>query len=101
MLSDLGPGPAVPVLEPHDVLEVRRRDLDDRRVLDTGDAMDGPGLDPERGPRADDLRPRELSPGAAISILAWPECTNNDSSFRRRNWRLSDSPALTNRILPT
>ena len=41
-----------------------------------------------------------LSPGRPISICARPEWISHDSSFSRWNWRLSDSPALTNRIFP-
>src|SRR5919201_3382820 len=46
---------AVLVLEAHDVLELRRRDFEDRRVLDRGDAVDRPRREPERGAGADDL----------------------------------------------
>src|SRR3954465_2096844 len=48
-------GAPVPVLEPHDVLELRRRDLGDRRVLDCRQAMDGSGREVESGAGRDDL----------------------------------------------
>src|ERR1051325_8661683 len=39
----------VSILESHDVVELRGRDLDDRRVLDRPPSMDGPGLAAEGG----------------------------------------------------
>src|SRR5262245_3952805 len=48
-------GAAVPVLEPHDVVELRRRHLQDRRVLDRGHAVHRAGLEAERLARLDDV----------------------------------------------
>src|SRR3954466_11053659 len=47
--------PAVAVLEPDDVVELGRRDLDDGRVLDRRHAVDGAGPVPEAGAGRDDL----------------------------------------------
>src|SRR6266516_3962697 len=47
------PRPAVGVLEPHDVVRVRRRDLEDRRVLERRDAVDGTGRVVEAVPGPD------------------------------------------------
>src|SRR5215472_15431697 len=46
---------SVAVLEPHDVVELRRRDLEDRRVLERGDAMHRPGPEAEARARRHDL----------------------------------------------
>ena len=92
---------AVLVLEADDVLELRRRHLEDRRVLERLDAVDRPGPDPERGSRARRPPSSASCPRASpISSSARPEWMSQDSSFSRWNWRLSDSPALTNRIFP-
>src|SRR5829696_4883727 len=48
-------GAAVVVLEADDVLQVRRGDLEDRRVVDRGDAVHRPGGVVEGGAGADDL----------------------------------------------
>src|ERR687888_765073 len=50
-----GPLPPVGVLEPHDVVELGRRDLEDGRVLERRDAVDGAGHVAERGTGTDDL----------------------------------------------
>src|SRR5437764_13135788 len=47
--------PPVAVLEAHDVVEVRRRDLQDRRVLEGRDPVDGARPVAEARPLADDL----------------------------------------------
>src|SRR3954452_12273350 len=47
--------PPVAVLEPHDVLEVRRGDLENRRVLERAHAVHRSGHEVERGARPDDL----------------------------------------------
>src|SRR3954451_1012720 len=46
---------SVPILEPHDVVELRRRHLDDRRVIERRHAVDGAGLEAEVRRRRDDL----------------------------------------------
>ena len=92
---------AVAVLEPDDVVELRRRDLEDRRVLERRDPVHGAGPVAERGARADDrLGERlvadgaELDPRAAgldqprLVLLSW-------------NWSESDWPAATKSTLPT
>src|SRR2546428_10007841 len=56
------PGSAVLILETHDVVEMRRRDLEDRRVLDRGDAVNGPGGVVEARPRADHLGAQDSLP---------------------------------------
>src|ERR1035437_1246892 len=56
------PCPAVGVLEPHDVVQVRRRDLEDRRVLERSDAMHRPGPVAEGGAFADHLGVQERLP---------------------------------------
>src|SRR4051812_29733313 len=56
---------SVPVLEPDDVVEVRRRDLEDRRVLEGGDAMHRPGAEVEARPRDHDLLVERLLAGVA------------------------------------
>src|SRR5881409_3988803 len=53
-LRGRGAGPAVGVLEAHDVLQLRGRDLEDRGVLDRRHAMDGSGWVMERGAGPDD-----------------------------------------------
>src|SRR5438876_10208171 len=53
----------VPILEPDDVVELRRRDLDDRRVFERLHAVDGSGRDPEGRSGADDLHAWKLFPG--------------------------------------
>src|SRR4029079_9828558 len=50
-----GLGAAVEVVEPHDVFELRRRDLDDSRVLERGHAVHRPGREMEGRAGADDL----------------------------------------------
>src|SRR5262249_1491747 len=44
---------SISILEPDDVVELRRRDLEDRRVLERGDAVDGAGAVPEAGAGGD------------------------------------------------
>src|SRR5881394_2918321 len=51
---------SVPVLEPGDVVEVRRRDLEDGRVLERGDAVHRPGPKVEARPGGDDLLVKRL-----------------------------------------
>src|SRR3954468_2458255 len=51
------------VFEPDDVVQLRRRDLEDRRVLDCRDAVDRPGREAKRASRADDLRLEHRLPG--------------------------------------
>src|SRR4051812_10529523 len=55
----------VGVFEPDDVVELRRRDLEDRCVLDGRDTVDRPGPEAEGAPRADDLRLEHRLPGLA------------------------------------
>src|SRR5262245_52847362 len=55
-----GFGATVTILEADDVLEMRCRDLEDRRVLQSLDPVDRARLDPERRARADHLRVRRL-----------------------------------------
>src|SRR5262249_44301808 len=47
--------PAVAILEPDDVVDLRRRHLEDRRVLQRRDAMNGAGPEVERAAGPDDL----------------------------------------------
>ena len=54
----------VPVLEPHDVVQVRRRDLDDERVLDRRHAVHGARAEAERV-AGRDLERLELAPDLA------------------------------------
>src|SRR5688500_19737992 len=59
-----GVGAAVAVLEPHDVVELRRRDLEHERILERSPAVHGSGLEAERAPGPDHLdvgRPPRLS----------------------------------------
>src|ERR1044072_3418232 len=53
-----GGGAAGSVFEADDVVEVGRRDLEDERVLERGDAVHRPRPDAERRARTDDLRTR-------------------------------------------
>ena len=82
-------GAAVAVVEPDDVVEVRRRDLEDRRVLERGDAMHG------AGPVAEGSLPAPISsvssspPTCPSSSEARPLWTSQDSSFCSWYWRLS------------
>src|SRR5437588_6110175 len=48
-------GPPVGVLEANDVVEVRRGDLEDRRVVERGDPVHGAGRVAEAGAGGDDL----------------------------------------------
>src|SRR5215210_4667151 len=65
LVTGLRLGAAVAVLEPNHVLELRRRDFDDRRVLDRGQSVDGPGREMEGGARRDDLAVQHPLPGRA------------------------------------
>src|SRR4051794_37108024 len=56
---------SVPVLEPDDVVEVRRRDLQDRRVLERRDPVHRPGPEMEARPGGDDLLVERLLAGLA------------------------------------
>src|SRR3954471_4040140 len=56
---------SVPVLEPDYVVEVRRRDLDDRRVLERGDSVHRSGAEVEARPGGDDLLVERLLAGVA------------------------------------
>src|SRR3954451_17127458 len=49
-------GPAVQIVEPDDVVDLRRRDLEDRRVLERLDAVHGTGAVAEAGTGTDDFR---------------------------------------------
>src|ERR671933_305220 len=49
------PSPAVLVLEPHDVVEVRSRNLQDGRVLEGADAVHRPRREVEGSAGGDDL----------------------------------------------
>src|SRR5262249_7961439 len=60
---------AVAVLEADDVVEIRRRDLQDRRVLDRLDAVDGPGREVEGGAGPDHLAVEDALTGAAELYL--------------------------------
>src|SRR5581483_9943117 len=51
-----GPGAAVVVFQPYDVVDLRRRDFEDRRVFERRQAMDGTRAEPERRALSDDLR---------------------------------------------
>src|SRR5436190_21206983 len=61
--------PAVLVLEAHNVLEVRRRDLEDGCVLERRDPVDGAGAVAEARARAHDLAVQERLPGVAELAL--------------------------------
>src|SRR5436190_21337576 len=64
-------GASVRVLEPDDVVEVRRRDLEDVRVLERRHAMHGAGRVAERGSGADDLLLQEgVADGAELELHA-------------------------------
>src|SRR5947207_13220789 len=63
---------AVAVLEADHVVEVRRRDLEDRRVLERGDAVDGSGGVVERRARGDDLGVQRPLPHLAQLELGPP-----------------------------
>src|SRR5207247_6714310 len=60
-----GAFPPVGVLEPYDVFELRRRDLDDRCVFHRAHAMDGSRRKAERRPGSDDLAREDALAGAA------------------------------------
>src|SRR5262249_35094848 len=55
--------PPVPVLEPDDVVQLGRRDLDDRRVLERRDAMDSPRPKVEAGASCNDLNTQDRVAG--------------------------------------
>src|SRR5213595_1178218 len=55
----------VGILEPDDVVQLGRRDLDDRRVLDCAYPVDGAGLEPERGARSHHFTREHPLPGRA------------------------------------
>src|SRR5688500_13371639 len=60
---------SVQILEPDDVVELRRRDLDDRRVLDRGDPVHRAGPIPERRTRPDHLLVQDgVSDGAELEL---------------------------------
>ena len=61
-LGGRGAGAAVRVLEPHDVVELRRRDLEDRRVLERGHAVHRAGPVVEGGARRRSPLPSASSP---------------------------------------
>src|SRR6185503_17668128 len=56
---------SVAVLEPHDVVELRRRDLEDRRVLESRDPVHRPGAKAEARSGSDDLLVERLLAGIA------------------------------------
>src|SRR5438105_12891242 len=56
---------SVEVFKTDDVVQVRRRGLEDRRVLDAGHAMNRSGQDAEAGAGGDDLLVRSLVARAA------------------------------------
>src|SRR6185437_5927993 len=56
---------SVAVFEPHDVFELRGRNLEDRRVLERRDAVHGAGPEGEAGAGGDDLPVERLLPGLA------------------------------------
>src|SRR5581483_4388993 len=55
MLGAAGALPAVVVLEPDDVVELRSRDLEDARVVERFHAVDRPGREVKRLPGSDHL----------------------------------------------
>src|SRR5437762_14378508 len=57
------PGPAVAILEPHDVVQLGRRDLEDRRVLERRDPVDRARAEMEARPRSDHLGIEDGLPG--------------------------------------
>ena len=69
--------------EPHDVLDLRCRDLEDDRVLQRLDAMDGTRSDAKGRAGPTTSSPGSFFPGSPISSSARPECTSHDSSFSR------------------
>src|SRR5215472_14753206 len=56
---------SVAVLEPDDVVELGRRHLEDRRVLERGDAVHRSGAEVEASPGGDDLLVERLLTGLA------------------------------------
>src|SRR6478609_4297877 len=56
---------SIPVLQPDDVVEMRGRDLEDRRVLDRGDPVHRAGAEVEAGAGCDDLLVERLLAGVA------------------------------------
>src|SRR5438132_1245926 len=56
---------SIAILEPDDVVEMRRRDLEDRRVLERGDAVHGAGPEAEGRARRDDLLVERFLAGVA------------------------------------
>ena len=65
------------------------------------DPVDGAGREVEGAPGPTTSSFSTASPDVPSSIFARPDWTYHDSSFTRWNCRLSDSPARTNRTLPT
>ena len=98
---DLGAGAAVVVFEPHDVVELRRRDLEDRRVLDRRHAVHRArrrsGTPRPARPRSRRASP---SPSRPSSTFARPDWTSHDSSFSRCSCSDSEWPAFTNSSFP-
>ena len=90
----------VAILEPHDVVEVRRRDLEHEEVLDRRDPMHGSRSVPERVPGPISMV-SSGPPTSPSSSDARPSWTSHASSFTSWYWRLSEWPALTKRSLPT
>src|SRR5215207_4657547 len=64
--------PPVCVLEPDDVVDLRRRDLEDRRVLECPDAVYGARGDPEGGARRHHLSRGRLLPRSSHLDLCSP-----------------------------
>src|SRR6266508_2289827 len=71
-LLSLAFGPPVSVLEPDDIFELRRRDLEDGRVLDRGHPVNGARTDPKGGPGAHDLGLRHGRPRGGELELGSP-----------------------------
>src|SRR6185503_14156779 len=67
-----GAGSPVAVLESHHVVELRRGDLENRRVLNGFHAVHGPRREAERRPRTDDLTREHALTGRAELDLRPP-----------------------------
>ena len=76
-------GASVPVLEADDVLDLWRRDLENRRVVESVTRCTVPGVIRRAAPGPTTSEAVSFWPGSAISISARPEWMSHDSSFSR------------------
>ena len=84
--------PPVGVLEPHDVVELRRRDLDDERVLERRTRWTVPGRKRNAAPARSRPRSRSRRRGGRARARRAPPGRTTTRPSRWWNWRHSDSP---------